>query len=137
MKCTSAVLVTLLAHPRDDEQETARSRLHASLCACVLKDRSGDDDITLQSMKPIHAFRDLKDIDADLRTLKNRIQDRMAAARIAIAFLQEAAGQRPKLPPGIKRLSLNHSPRWCWRTLERTRRRMWKRASGEHADSAL
>lgn len=32
----------------------------------------------------------------------------MAAARMAIAYLKEAAtGQVPKLPPGIKRLSLN------------------------------
>jgi hypothetical protein len=102
-----AVLVTVLAHPRDDDQEWARSSLHASLCACVLRAQYDPDDTTPRLIKPVHAFRDLKDIDKDLRSLKNRIQDRMAAARMAIAFLQEAAGKRPKLPPGIKQLSLN------------------------------
>jgi hypothetical protein len=59
-----ALLITLLAHPRDHQEETAR--------------------------------------------LKRRLQDRMAAARMAIAYLKEVTtGNFPKLPRGIKRLSLN------------------------------
>jgi len=102
-----ALVVTLLAHPRDNEQETARSNLHASLCACVLRASFGDDH-TPRLMKPVHAFRDLKLIRKDLIILRRRLQDRMAAARMAIAYLQEVStGHPPRLPPEIKRLSLN------------------------------
>jgi hypothetical protein len=105
-----ALLVTLLAHPRDDQEETARCNLHASLCALVLRARfdSEPDEITPELMKPVHAFRDMKLVEKNLRTLKRRLQDRMAAARIAIAYLKEVTTAKlPKLPPGIKRLSLN------------------------------
>jgi hypothetical protein len=106
-----AMLVTLLAYPRDDKEETGRGNLHASLCASVLRASFGNDPVaegTPQLMKPIHAFRDLQLIWKDLRILRRRLQDRMAAARMAMAYLKEAAtGQIPKLPPGIKRLSLN------------------------------
>jgi hypothetical protein len=104
----AAMLLSLLAYPSDDEEETARGRMHASLCAYVLRARYGDDDITPRPMKPVHAFRDLKTIENDLRNLDRRLQDRMAAGRMALAYLKEAAGgSMPKLPRGIKRLSLN------------------------------
>jgi len=105
-----AMLVTLLAYPHDDEEETGRTNLHASLCAIALHARyaNGPDDAKSQSMKPVHAFRESKQIGKDLNGLQRRLQDRMAAARMAIAYLKEAAaGKPPKLPAGIKRLSLN------------------------------
>ena len=59
-------------------------------------------------MKPIHAFRKEKLIGKDLVKLQRRLQGRMAAARMAMAYLKEVAtGKPPKLPHGIKRLSLN------------------------------
>lgn len=42
-----------------------------------------------------------------MKTLGRRLRDRMVAAHIAMGFLQHAAGQTPKLPPGVARLSLN------------------------------
>jgi hypothetical protein len=58
-------------------------------------------------MKPKHALRAERDIRRDRKTLNRRLRDRMFAAHIAIAFLQHAAGQEPKLPRGVARLSLN------------------------------
>jgi hypothetical protein len=101
-----AMVVALLVHPRDNKKE-ARAGLHASLCAGVLRANFGDDH-TSRLMKPVYAFRDLKLIEKDLKILRRRLLDRMAAARMAIAYLKEASsGKPPKLPPGIKRLSLN------------------------------
>lgn len=103
-----AVLVTILAHPNGSEE--TRGALQQSLCAEALKDWAGRDPRWAsepQWIKPIYAFREEKQIKRDLRTLGRRIRDRMVAARMAIAFLQEATGQLPKLPPGIKRLSVN------------------------------
>lgn len=105
-----ATLVTLLAIPKDDEEDSARGRLHASLCALALRARYEDSAVEHlpQLMKPIHAFRKDKDIGRDLRTLRRRLRDRMVAARMAIGFLQEVElGRLPPLPRAIERLSVN------------------------------
>lgn len=105
-----AILVSLLAYPNDDKGDSHRANLHASLCALSLRARFIDspDETTLQSMKPIHAFRDLKEISKDLKTFKRRLRDRMAAARMVIPFLNEAqTGKPPILPASAKRLSIN------------------------------
>src|ERR1700730_1219707 len=66
-----------------------------------------ENEITPVPMKPVHAFRSEQEIAKDLRTLEWRLRDRMAAARMAVPFLQEVElGKRPKLPKSIKRLSL-------------------------------
>jgi hypothetical protein len=102
-----AALITLLAYPANSEKE--RSQLHASLCANALRTQflGPPDDQVAQLMKPIYAFRDREEIIKDLKTLKRRLRDRMVAARMAMGFLQLAAGKVPKLPAGIRRLSLN------------------------------
>jgi hypothetical protein len=106
-----AILVTLLAFPRDEEGEKARDRFHQSLCAEALRERfkaGGEWARTPQLIKPIYAFRDHKQVARDLRTLGRRIRDRMVAACMAMPFLLEAMnGVPPKLPEGVKRISLN------------------------------
>jgi hypothetical protein len=105
-----ARLVTLLAFPGERESEKVRSRVHASLCAYALRAKYETDRewlVAPQSIKPIYALRPQFDIDRDLRTLQRRLRDRMIAARMAIAFLKEAVtGEVPKLPAGIKRISV-------------------------------
>jgi hypothetical protein len=102
-----ATLLALLAYPQDDEKDSNRARLHASLCALGLRNQCKLDqnEITPVPMKPIYAFRSENEIAEDLRTLERRLRDRMIA-RIVFRFLQEVEpGERPKLPKSIKRLS--------------------------------
>lgn len=103
-----AALVAFLAHPVDHEC-SSRPGLQASLCALALRARfeGQPDEFAPQLIKPIYAFRTKEQISRDLKTLKRRLRDRMVAARMAIAFLQGAAGKEPKLPAGVQRLSLN------------------------------
>ncbi len=61
-----------------------------------------------QLMKPIYAFRDQKRLEKNLKNFDRRIQERLHAAKMAIAFLQEAHTEaRPaRLPKSIGRISL-------------------------------
>jgi hypothetical protein len=104
-----ALLVTLLAFP-DASDETQRN-VHASLCIYALRIRSAiEPEWTLlpQAIKPLYALRGERDCNRDLRTLVRRWRDRMVAGRMGIAFLREALpGEVLKLPPDVKRLSIN------------------------------
>jgi hypothetical protein len=110
-----AWLLTWLAFPGERESEEVRSRVHASLCAYALRAKYETDAdwlVSPQSIKPIYALRPQFDIDRDLKTLQRRLRDRMIAARMAIGFLKEAiTGEVPKLPAGIKRMSVNQMAR--------------------------
>jgi hypothetical protein len=107
-----AVLLSLLAHPPMASGDKDWKRLQRTLCHVFLKDRSERDPEWArrrQSIKPIYAFVPEKEAKRNMRTLDRRLRDRMAAARVAIAFLQEAKlGVRPPtLPKSVKRLSVN------------------------------
>jgi hypothetical protein len=67
-----ATLLALLAYPQDDEKDSNRARLHASLCALGLRNQCKLDqnEITPVPMKPIYAFRSENEIAEDLRTLE-------------------------------------------------------------------
>jgi len=103
--------VSILVHPKDEDNDITRANLHASLCSLRLQNQAELDPnwaITPQLIKPIYALRDQKLIARDLRQFERRLRDRMVAAKIAIAFLQEVdLGSMPKLPEGVMRLSLN------------------------------
>jgi hypothetical protein len=104
-----ALVVTLLAYP--EENEELRDRVHTSLCACALR-ATGENDPewanSPQTLKPIYLLQRERDINRGLRQLKRRLRDRMVAARMAYPFLQQAScGEVPKLPAGVKRLSIN------------------------------
>ena len=62
-----ALLVTLLAYPSDDQKETARCNLHATLCYLVLRGSFDHEphDNTPQLMKPVHASRDMNLVAKD------------------------------------------------------------------------
>jgi hypothetical protein len=105
-----ATLLTLLACPRDDEQGSFRSDLHASLCAHFLwaTHLSDPDDNRPISVKPFYVFRAREVIDRHTALIGRRLGERMVAARMAIPLLQEVAlGHSPALPSSIKRLSIN------------------------------
>lgn len=107
-----AVLLTLLAYPRENKQEDEqRGRLHESLCACALRARYETDPdwaTSPQLVKPIYAFQSKTACNRGLRQLKRRLRDRMIAARMAYPFLKESeTGEPPELPTSIKRLSIN------------------------------
>jgi hypothetical protein len=104
-----ALLVTLLAYP--DASDKTQGDVHASLCTYALRIRSAiepDWHNLPQPIKPLYALRSERDCNRDLRTLVRRWRDRMVAGRMGIAFLREALpGHVLKLPPGVKRLSIN------------------------------
>lgn len=105
-----ASLFAILAFPVDDENDTNRMNLHASLCHLIYQSRYESDEtwaIKPQLLKPIYAFRDKKQVSRDLKPIKRRLRDRMQAAKIAIAFLQEIElGQAFQLPKNVKRMSI-------------------------------
>jgi hypothetical protein len=105
-----AVLFAILAFPEDDEHDEKRMNLHASLCHLYYRSRAEKDEIwatTPQLLKPLYAFRDQKQIGRDLKQFKRRLRDRMQAAKIAIAFLQEVElGPAFELPKNVKRMSI-------------------------------
>ena len=105
-ECT-ATLLAVLAAPGDDE---LCGELHASLCARALRARylANPDDIAPILIKPLHAFRDVKVVDRDMKLVAKKLFERMDAARIAIAFLREIElGHAVPLPAGVRRLSIN------------------------------
>jgi hypothetical protein len=107
-----ALLVTLLAYPGESRHDDGpRSRLHASLCACVLRapyETDPDWSISPQLAKPVYMLQSKSDCERGLRQLKRRLRDRMIAARMAYPFLKGAEnGEVPKLPTSVKRLSIN------------------------------
>ena len=106
-----ALLVSLLAYPQREADMTQRENLRRSLCALALRAQFDEETNAWtkpRPMKPIYAFRDSQQIDRDLKPLKRLLHHRMIAARMAIGFLQEVELKRtPKLPKGIKRLSVN------------------------------
>jgi hypothetical protein len=104
-----ALVVTWLAYP--DGSEDLMGRVHAALCACALR-ATGENDPDWanapQRLKSTYLLRTASEINRSLRQLKRRLRDRMAAARMAYPFLHEVNfGRPPKLPPGVKRLSIN------------------------------
>jgi hypothetical protein len=108
-ECGAAILA-LLAFPSASDPE--RAQIAASLCASHLRamfEDAGDPD---EFVKVKYAFRDLKTIKEDLKKLDRLVRDRMVAANVAIAFLQNAVGHRPNLPSSVKRLSINQLAQW-------------------------
>ena len=103
--------VAILAHPKVTIDDLTRSNLHASLCNLFYRSRAELDENwakTPQSIKPIYAFRNPKSIERDLRKLKRLLRDRMIAAKMGMAYLQELElGPSFKLPNCMARLSLN------------------------------
>jgi hypothetical protein len=100
-----AALLALLAFPSSTDAE--RAEIATSLCSdhlrATFKEAGNPDEL----VKAKYAFRDEGRIRKDLKKLDRLVRDRMAAAHVAIAFLQKGVGHSPKLPSDVKRISLN------------------------------
>jgi hypothetical protein len=101
-----AVLLAVLACPGADDEKS--SELYRSLCgmALWLWHLKNADDWTPILVKPQYVFRDRKVIDRDVAYVAKRLEKRLIAGRMAIAFFKKAIGLQT-LPKGIQRLSVN------------------------------
>jgi hypothetical protein len=96
-----AVLLAVLACPRADDEKS--SELYRSLCGkgLWLRYLKNADDWTPILVKPQYVFRDRKVIDRDVAYVAKRLEKRLIAGRMAIAFGLQT------LPKGIQRVSVN------------------------------
>src|ERR1700733_11118244 len=108
-----AALLALLAFPSSADAEHAE--IVTSLCSDHLRAKFKEAGNPEELVKAKYAFRDEGTIKKDLKKLDRLVRDRMAAAHVAIAFLQNAIGQRPNLPRDVKRLSLNQLSEFAMR----------------------
>ncbi len=105
-----ATLVAVLAYPFDDEDNSRRAEIHASLCRHAIEYQylSNPDDWSPKPVKLQYVSRDAKTAERETKFAARRLGERLVAARMAIPFLQRSElGQPPDLPKIIKRLSLN------------------------------
>jgi hypothetical protein len=104
-----ASLLTILAYPAADEKEHRLGKIHASLCARALRRAySPPNHLNPIPMKPLYAFQDIKVVDKDVKDVDRKFQERLVAGRMAVPFLLAVeAGEMPKMPQSIRRLSLN------------------------------
>jgi hypothetical protein len=105
-----AMLVAVLAYPVDDEDNSRRAEIHASLCRHAIEFQylSNADDWMPKPVKLQYVFRETKLAGREVNFAAKRLSERLVAARMAIPFLQRSElGQAPALPNAIKRLSLN------------------------------
>jgi hypothetical protein len=101
-----AVLSAVLACPGADDEKS--SELYRSLCgmALWLWHLKNADDWTPILVKPQYVFRDRKVIDRDVAYVAKRLEKRLIAGRMAIAFFKKAIGLQT-LPKGIQGVSVN------------------------------
>jgi hypothetical protein len=106
----SALVLANLARPGEAEAK-ARDELYQSLLSWLIRDRCGRDPEWCekpQRIIPVYMCRSERLIERDMRTFWRCLRDRLIAAYMVVAFLKEAeSGVVPKLPNGMKRLSIN------------------------------
>lgn len=104
-----ALLLTLLAFPKETEDDDTFVAQHASLCTSALLERSRSDPEwarTHHPIKPEHFSVQPDVVKKNLRTLHRALRDRMVAGRVANAIIFDAAGLRPTLPKGCEGFSI-------------------------------
>lgn len=106
----SALIISLWLCP-EEEEKVRRESIYMSLCSWFIRDRASREPKWAERPQwiiPNQACWAEKNIRADLNSFVRRLRDRVAAGDIAIPFLQEAeTGKKPKLPPEVRRLTLN------------------------------
>ena len=106
-----ASLIALLAYPKDDDTDTQRSELHRALCYLALRACAENHERWANSpqlIKPCYALTPKSDVNKALRSLERRLRDRIFAGHMAMPFFERAStGRPPRLPKGVKRLSIN------------------------------
>lgn len=66
----------------------------------------------LQPMKPVYMLQSHDEVRLIVDNSLNRLRDALRTARISRPFVAEALGEKPPLPQGIGRLSLNRIVEW-------------------------
>lgn len=104
-------IFTYLAYPDKVGNSEDMASILASLCNTYLRHKANEDahwSGNAQSMKPLYALRSENEVKKDLKIFDRLLRDRLVAAKMAIAFLQEVGSEHPPaLPKGISKLSLN------------------------------
>jgi hypothetical protein len=128
-----AVLLSVLALPGGTTAD--RENMMLSLCNIAIRAQfpiEGESALDAKFIKPVYAFRYEEDILRDLKKIGALLRDRIVAARIAIPFLQRAAGTDVRLPQDVKRLSINEMVKSAARDLQKEGReenietRIWR-----------
>ena len=104
-------IFTYLAYPEKAGNSEGMGCILASLCNSYLRHRANHDTHwsgSAQFIKPIYALRSEQEAKRDLKIFDRLLRDRLVAARMAIAFLQEVGSEHPPaLPKDVNKLSLN------------------------------
>src|SRR5208337_2603321 len=99
-----ATLVAVLAYPVDDDDNSRRAEIHASLCRHAIEFQylSNPDDWRPKPVKLPYVFRDAKIAERETKFAAKRLGERLVAARMAVPFLQGSeSGHAPALPTAI------------------------------------
>jgi hypothetical protein len=105
-----AALLSIVACAEVDAANTRQAELYASLCGRALwaQHLAHPDNLTPITVMPQNVFRDIRVIDRDVGFVAKRLGERLVAGRMAVPFLLAAElGRVPRLPRGVRRLSLN------------------------------
>lgn len=102
-------LLSLVAWPEDVHDGQKMERHHAVLCRHYIDARVETDPVWAMtaSIKPLYASVAEREIHRHVAGLHRNLDRAMRAARMAIPFLQQAAGYTVGLPKEMPRLSLN------------------------------
>jgi hypothetical protein len=134
---TGAVLITTLTFSEPRDTGETRARVLHSLCAWAIHARAERDEAWaggIQPIKPKYAAWPLAETNRDVVRLNARMRHRMIAARMALAFLKPAQdGKIPRLPPSLRKLSINRAAEWALGTANagdaaNTKTRLWRPA---------
>jgi hypothetical protein len=131
-----ARLLSTLAFPGAKEEDACNKAAEA-LCADQLRVTIVADSINAGEWKsayPKYAAIDKAECRCRLRTFNRRLRDRMIAARMSLAFFAEGIAQQPaKLPPLMKRHSLNELSKLALRQFDQNEiENVVKRENLEH-----
>jgi len=105
-----AMLLAILAwpDPREEEQQRLGAEALAAQAFHALCRAFPDEAGGWRAACPHYADLNEPEIKRRLRQLDRRLRDRMAAARMALGFMEQGLTRRaPRLPAGMKRHSLN------------------------------
>lgn len=118
-----AILFSYLAF-RETDAEESRAEVQASPCHIAIRAISQDDpdgQWSPQIIKPGYALLTESDVRTALRTVDQRLGDRLKAAIVAKPFLEQATtGLAPHLPPASLTSPSRTWPNTCYSEANRT-----------------
>lgn len=110
----AAQVLTLLSFPPDAPPDAALNQRFEEMCAYVIRrlaERDPEWAGEPRALRPMHALIAPERVATVARTMQTALERRLAAGRMAVPFIDQAAlgDAAAKLPPGAKRLSLNET----------------------------